>query len=41
MTNYDDDKYFSIAEWGNPVGSCDAKVKGKYHKKRKEGNVKL
>ena len=32
ITNYDYYKYFSIVAWGKSGGSCDAKVKGKYHK---------
>ena len=41
IENYDYDKYFSISAWRKSVGSCDAKLKGKYHQKRKEINVEL
>ena len=33
IANYDHDKYFTIAAWGESVGLWDEKVKGKYNKK--------
>ena len=39
ITNCDYDKYFSIAAWGKSGGTCDAKLRGKYQKKIKEGHV--
>ena len=34
ITNYDYYKYFSISAWGISGGSCDAKEKDKYQKKK-------
>ena len=36
FTNYDYDKYFSMAAWGKLGGSCDEQVKLRYQKNEKK-----
>ena len=39
LTNYDYDKYFSIASWEKSGGSYGEKVKVKYHNNKKGINI--